>query len=402
LEKFKDRLWIPHQVALEYQENKESRIKKVNQSYENINKGLEETKKSIPQDEGIKNILENSAKEVEKYKQSFLESSRIKNISQKIDSLFSQKNIGEKPENQLELDAIYQDGEERYKKNMPPGFKNNKKTDSYLHLGLKFECKYGDLILWKQVLKQVQNKSLSYIVFITSENQEDWWRKEQGEILGPRRELIREILDAGASMFHMYKPDQFLKYALEYFDIEIQEESIQQVEEVSAVTNASEEAQLVKQAYENMLLNISSPSEKLDLIKLSELMSKNSEIIRQSIEPIASTQRFKEVLAVTNASELLQAAKRANDNISNMSSIVAREFDSVKISEVIRKSIEPVASMNLASLNRLAFEKFISNMELKNVNFNTEQIKKILQSQNLSQQNDKNPEEKNETLEEDS
>jgi hypothetical protein len=246
LEKFKDRLWIPHQVALEYQENKESRIKKVNQSYENINKELEKTKQSIHQDEEIKNSFDDLAQEVEKRKQSFLNSSRIKDIEQKIDSLFSQNNIGEQPENQSELVAIYQEGKERYEKNIPPGFKNSKKTDSYLHLGLKFECKYGDLILWKQVLKQVNNKSLSYIVFITSENQEDWWQIEQGKTSGPRRELIREILEAGASMFHMYKPEQFLNYALEYFDIEIQEESIQQVEEVSAVKNDDELSQPVK------------------------------------------------------------------------------------------------------------------------------------------------------------
>ncbi|MEA5520071.1 hypothetical protein [Limnoraphis robusta] len=212
----------------------------------------------------------------------------------------------------------------------------------------------------------------------------------------------------------MYKPEQFLKYALEYFDIEIQEESIQQVEEVSAVKNPSKMLQAVKLSSDN-ISNISSIMARgFDSIKFGELMSKTSDKIRKSMEPIASTQGLEEVSAVKNSSEMLQAMTLASDNISNMSSIMAREFDPVKFGELmsktsdkIRKNMEPIASINLASinlasLNRLDLEQLIANMKLKNVNLNTEQIQKLLQSQNFSQQNDKNPEEKNETLEEDS
>ncbi|MEA5496333.1 PIN-like domain-containing protein [Limnoraphis robusta Tam1] len=247
LEKFKDRLWIPHQVALEYHKNPKSRIQTMNKRYEKINNDLDQIKRSIPEEEeGLKESFDNFYERLEKYQQSFLENSRLENVAQKIDGLFPVENIGEKPENQAELDAIYKEGEERYKKKVPPGFTDSGKPDSYDRFGLKFECKYGDLILWKQILKQVQNQSLSHIIFITFDNKEDWWKIEQRQTLEPRPELTKEILDAGASMFHMYKPEQFLKYALEYFDIEIQEESIQQVEEVSAMNNDSELSQPVK------------------------------------------------------------------------------------------------------------------------------------------------------------
>jgi hypothetical protein len=128
---------------------------------------------------------------------------------------------------------------------LPPGFLDkdkdkDKNNNCYIHKGLVFKRAYGDLILWKQILKQVNSKPLSHIIFITRDNKDDWWRKEHGKTIGARPELTEEILDAGASMFYMYKPERFLKYARKYLQLEVKEESIQQVEEVSVSNSLSE------------------------------------------------------------------------------------------------------------------------------------------------------------------
>lgn len=185
-------------------------------------------------------------------------------IREKITDLFTGK-IGELPANQEELDLIYSEGERRYKNCQPPGFKDKNKDKSqnkndtkhkdnpYTHKGLLFKREYGDLILWKQILKQVKSESLSHVIFITGDNKEDWWRIEHGKTIGgPHPELTQEIVDAGASMFYMYRPERFLEFSKKYLQQEIKEKSIQQVEEVS-VSNSLSEPEL----YENFSTQLS-------------------------------------------------------------------------------------------------------------------------------------------------
>lgn len=69
----------------------------------------------------------------------------------------------------LELSEIYSicdDGEKRYKKENPPGYKDAKKKD-----GIR---KYSDLIGWKEVI-QYARKSGKNIVLVTDDVKEDWW-----------------------------------------------------------------------------------------------------------------------------------------------------------------------------------------------------------------------------------
>jgi PIN like domain len=256
LEAIKDRLWIPHQVALEYQENRINRIRRAESNFDSAEKKLNEiiqdiieTFKYVPSE-----LVEDMIKDIKKVFDSFkedlipLKENTVKidgsdYIRDKITELFQEK-IGESPTNQKELDQIYVVGEERYKICRPPGFKdkNNKdKEKPYIYKGLLFKREYGDLILWKQILKQVKSESLSHVIFITGDNKEDWWRIEHGKTIGgPHPELTEEIVDAGASMFYMYRPEGFLAFAKKYLQQEIKEKSIQQVEEVSVSNSLSE------------------------------------------------------------------------------------------------------------------------------------------------------------------
>lgn len=87
----------------------------------------------------------------------------------------------------LELSEIYgicDDGEKRYKKENPPGYKDAKKKD-----GIR---KYSDLIWWKEVI-QYARKSRKNIVLVTDDVKEDWWTiDEKGQYLF-RGELITEF-----------------------------------------------------------------------------------------------------------------------------------------------------------------------------------------------------------------
>ena len=241
-----DRLWIPHQVALEFQENRLNTINGQNQKLDNLRNALDNIKTalmkelikypSIPYEELLeetdakfKSFLD-GLQTLEEKQLNFHENDYIR---QQIDQIFNNK-IGASP-SKSELDNIYEDGKERYLNYYPPGYKDNtadKKKEPHLCNGLIFKREYGDLLVWKEILKQVKEADWKYIIFVTDDDKEDWWLIEKGETLGARPELTEEIFKLGITSFYMYSSDRFLKFAKKYIpEVDVEEESIEQVGE---------------------------------------------------------------------------------------------------------------------------------------------------------------------------
>lgn len=78
-----------------------------------------------------------------------------------------------------ELIKIYKEGETRYKNKIPPGYEDKKPTND----------KYGDLIIWKEIMKYSSEKQKN-IIFVTNDKKNDWFDNNY-----PRRELIREFYE---------------------------------------------------------------------------------------------------------------------------------------------------------------------------------------------------------------
>ncbi|OLN21612.1 hypothetical protein BTO30_14110 [Domibacillus antri] len=85
------------------------------------------------------------------------------------------------------LDEIYllcAEGERRYKKRTPPGYKDGEKKT-----GVQA---YGDLLIWKEVLAYCQEKNLN-LIFVTDDVKEDWFEINDSKRIGFRLELIEEF-----------------------------------------------------------------------------------------------------------------------------------------------------------------------------------------------------------------
>jgi DNA-directed RNA polymerase subunit M/transcription elongation factor TFIIS len=246
LRKVESRLWIPHQVALEFLENRNTVINEQEDKLKTIKEIFNQEKSqlkgklrrfSVNHEDFILKLSKLFDEFLEEIK--FLESQQL-NLEEQdyirdiIDDLFKDK-IGEPP-TEIELEDIEKEGEKRYKIKYPPGFKDEKsKKDKapYLCNGMSFKREYGDLILWKEILKEVKSSNWTHVIFITDDRKEDWWREEKGKTIGARPELVEEIRKAGASIFYMYTPEHFLKFAKEYIKVDIKEESINQVKNIS-------------------------------------------------------------------------------------------------------------------------------------------------------------------------
>lgn len=86
-----------------------------------------------------------------------------------------------------ELLSIYEEGETRFKYNIPPGVtdatkEKNEDIDSYL------ARKYGDLVIWKEILSEASRRQID-IIFVENEKKADWW-----ETRGSKK-MSRVLLD---------------------------------------------------------------------------------------------------------------------------------------------------------------------------------------------------------------
>lgn len=211
-EDLKERIWIPHQVAYEFGKNRFDVIFEMVRKYENLEKEnnnliskyinelrLKDNDPSIIQ---LKDSL-NSWLCEQKSKNLIVTRVSEDKILDKILSIFDGK-VG-RPFTEEEESAIYEEGKERYKKHIPPGFCDaSKAKDGELN------NTYGDLIVWKQIL-EYSSENNKDIIYVTHDQKKDWWEISQGRTIGPRVELRKEFASKTARNFYMYSMESFLE-----------------------------------------------------------------------------------------------------------------------------------------------------------------------------------------------
>jgi hypothetical protein len=150
-------------------------------------------------------------------------------IRDSLTSLFEGK-IGD-PFKQKELNEIYKEGKDRYTKKTPPGYLDDKKDN---------EAKFGDLIGWKQILNYAKGAQKP-IIFINDEDDEDWWWRVKGELVGARYELTKEIKDFAGVFFCMYNSRLFHKQAAKYLKRKLDKKITEEIKEITERKRAVEE-----------------------------------------------------------------------------------------------------------------------------------------------------------------
>src|SRR5690606_8363069 len=73
------------------------------------------------------------------------------------------------------LQEIYKEGDKRYDTKTPPGYKDIKKEGAHLYEDKEYIRKFGDLILWKEIIEKSKSENLKYVVLVTGDVKEDWW-----------------------------------------------------------------------------------------------------------------------------------------------------------------------------------------------------------------------------------
>jgi len=258
-EKVKSRLWITNHVEYEYLKNRIGTLKKpitekykpLEKEYINfLDKELNKIKNKIEEfgnhtknrdqhpylnDNGllVKGLLEEYNKFLNNFV-AFKEATKqeFSKREEEISSNLTNDRVLEQFENYFTVGQEYkfdklmdiaEEGEKRFASNIPPGYKDAKGPKA--KEGLQ---KYGDLIIWKQIIDIAKAKQKP-IVFILNDNKEDWCyqnKVQKGRIERPREELIREMRDEANVRFWMYNLSQFLYKSKERLNSSLNQKSI--------------------------------------------------------------------------------------------------------------------------------------------------------------------------------
>lgn len=240
LTRLKEQIWIPYQVAYEYQEGRAGVIQQQLNAYDDVSKilrdSLQSLKKALKAYDrkhsfiNPKNLIENIAKAVEeadttvkkakKNHPDFLKQYDL--YREKLEQLFLGK-VG--PQYSREkLDELYKKAAFRLEIKMPPGSEDSEKKDYK---------KYGDTIIWLQIIDHARVYKRP-IVFITDDLKKDWW------LLGyqsrgpdrPRPELVHEMFVETGNLFYMYQGPEFLYKGQKLFKLEEKPDVIEEAKEI--------------------------------------------------------------------------------------------------------------------------------------------------------------------------
>lgn len=268
LRQISSRLWLPHQAALEYQQNRLSVIAEQLKKYDDVRKVLTDALNNLSADLASLQLKKrhstiNPDELLEKVKAIFNDFTKNLSVMEKeqpdvysedelrtrIDSLFKDR-IGQPCKTQEELDILYEDGKIRYEAKIPPGYADSDKSkvkeggqSFYIYNNLIIKREYGDFLVWSQIIEEAKNRSLKHVIFVTDDEKEDWWwfvESKGKKTIGPRPELVQEIVQkAQVSNFHMYNSERFLEFAQKYLKTKIKKETIDQVREVAQIKRAT-------------------------------------------------------------------------------------------------------------------------------------------------------------------
>ncbi|OAN10145.1 PIN domain-containing protein [Exiguobacterium undae] len=224
LKEIQSSIWIPSQVINEYLENKSVVIADAHKKFENVSKDVQKIIKDADSDITMKfhrygkfkfpninrfrnDISENIGElleKVEAFKEivtNEIQENKVNLIEDDvnlfIESLNKLTQVG-KPLSFHDSLKLYEEGALRYNHLIPPGYMDASK-DKKDTTKLK---KFGDLIIWKEILLMV-SKEKRKVIFITDDEKEDWWEIKtkntpngiKETLIGPRKELLSEFKD---------------------------------------------------------------------------------------------------------------------------------------------------------------------------------------------------------------
>lgn len=251
LEKLGDRLWVPQQVLVEFWRNRESALRDPQDSAESTAEALNDQREQAirvlrtwanrialaPErfaelqgtleqafgalDEAIRGLTD--AEEADE-----LRDTNRDTVLATLERVLEGR-VGELWDTETRA-AKLAEGLKRADAGIPPGYRDKDKGN---------DLAAGDYLLWEQVLREAERRKTD-VLFVTGDVKDDWWRRERGQVRGPRLELVEEMRERASVRLFMLRPESLLLHAGPVLEVEVRKESVQDVERVDRVLSTGE------------------------------------------------------------------------------------------------------------------------------------------------------------------
>jgi tetratricopeptide (TPR) repeat protein len=91
--------------------------------------------------------------------------------------------------------------------------------------------RYSDFLIWAELLDLAAAKKCP-VIFVTSEDKEDWWEKYSGRRVGPRPELLKEAFEKSGQRILIYRTDQFIEIAATHTGTAVEPNVLEEIREI--------------------------------------------------------------------------------------------------------------------------------------------------------------------------
>ncbi len=356
--KKRNQIWIPHQVAYEYQENRIDVIQGQLDAYAEVSNILQTTWQKLESSlepykrkhgfidadklaeeltSAIKNAKATVTQGRENDKREYEALKKDDTLLATLERIF-QGNIGN-PYTRSRLEELYKQAQLRIELRIPPGWEDEGKNSIKA---------YGDIILWFQLVDYARWQKKP-IIFVTDDGKKDWWvRDSKGKPVKPLPALVQEMFVEANVLLHMNQGYEFLQEAEHFLKLEEKPEVIEEAKEVT-------QQNIVKNAYQTPLI-VSAFRAELAIYEWLNLQYPQSEIIQGTheapdfvvLEPSGTRIGFEVKFFVKLHGRMIERLlpiinrfTRGLLNINSLNIVIAtnNEEDAIKTIEIIERLI---------------------------------------------------------------
>ena len=118
--------------------------------------------------------------------------------------------------------AAEQEARRRIEAKEPPGHRDGGKEPALA---------IGDYFVWEQLLREAARRG-GDVLFVTADTKDDWWRTVHDDRRGPQLSLVAELRRRSGGRLFMQTPAQFLTTAQAALGVTVRETSVEQASEV--------------------------------------------------------------------------------------------------------------------------------------------------------------------------
>ncbi|WP_194822738.1 PIN-like domain-containing protein [Micromonospora sp. S-DT3-3-22] len=240
-ERLGDRVYVPHQVALEFHRNRLDVIADNQAAYQAALDSISANEERITEElkEKIRHLSNRIAlPEGERERLIAVASATFRPMSQALDQLRANHGIDDPMADDPILDRLEVILSGKVGKSFSPERESEEQTEAArrnsekVPPGYKDAPKHGDYFTWKQTLDEVKARQSGLLVFVTGDVKEDWYLRVKGKTVCARPELAAEAESYANTRLVLMRTESFLRYAAAHLDASVSEDTIRQAEKL--------------------------------------------------------------------------------------------------------------------------------------------------------------------------